>query len=106
MEGAAAIVYAHHEQPDGAGYPRRLPAEQVPVGARIIGAAGAYDAMTQDRPYRRGLSAKHAIEELEAKSGAQFFPEVVQVMIDLHECGQLDPEKMVDRTDEEHRLSA
>ncbi len=106
MEGAAEIVYAHHEQPNGAGYPRGLKGDAVPLGARIIGAAAAYDAMTQDRPYRRGLTAEHAIEELEAKSGVQFCPEVVQVFVHLYESGQLDFEETAGRTDEEHRLSA
>jgi len=99
MEGAAEIVYSHHEQPDGRGYPRQLPAERIPGGARIIAATAAWDAMTQDRPYRRGLTAAHAIEELEAKSGTQFFPEVVKAMMELHAAGQLVPETEAERMD-------
>src|SRR5206468_2063398 len=57
LEEAAEIVYAHHEQPDGRGYPRGLTAEQIPLGAQIIMVAAAYDAMTEDRPYRKGLTA-------------------------------------------------
>src|SRR6185436_2964990 len=56
--GAAEIVHSHHEQPDGAGYPRALQGEAVPLGSRIIMVVAAFDAMTSDRPYRRGLSSE------------------------------------------------
>jgi len=106
MQGAAEIVHAHHEQPDGKGYPRGLSGEQIPVGSRIIMAAATYDAMTQDRPYRRGLSAEAAIEELEAKSGTQFFPDIVKIMIELHERGELAAPDPGDMLEGRHRLSA
>ena len=53
LAGAAEIVYAHHERPDGKGYPRQLHSDDVPVGARIIMVCAAYEAMTEERPYRR-----------------------------------------------------
>src|SRR5262249_29601147 len=67
--GASDIVHAHHEQPDGKGYPRGLAGDAVPLGSRIIMAVAAFDAMTSDRPYRRGLSPDEALEELLSHSG-------------------------------------
>ncbi len=80
----AEIVYCHHEQPDGRGYPRGLSGEAIPVGSRIIMAVAAFDAMTSDRPYRRGLSPEAAFEELLTHAGSQFFPDVVEALIDLY----------------------
>lgn len=89
LEGAAEIVYAHHERPDGAGYPRGLECDAVPMGARIVMVAAAYDAMTEDRPYRRGLTSRAACDELIRNAGTQFFPEVVHAFVQLHQSGQL-----------------
>jgi HD-GYP domain-containing protein (c-di-GMP phosphodiesterase class II) len=89
LEGAAEIVYAHHEQPDGRGYPRGLEGDEIPVGSRVIMVAAAFDAMTRERPYRRGLTASAAYEELRRHSGTQFFPEVVEAFISLHRSGDL-----------------
>ncbi len=89
MERAAEIVYAHHERPDGRGYPRALRGDAIPLGARLIMVAAAYDAMTEDRPYRRGLAPATACEELRRHSGTQFFPEVVDAFVTLHESGHL-----------------
>lgn len=98
LEEAAVIVWAHHERPDGKGYPRGLVAEQIPVGARIVMTCAAYDAMIEDRPYRRGLSPRAACAELQRNAGAQFFPEVVEAFVRLHATGQLwedfTPEEM------------
>ncbi len=99
LRAAAEIVYTHHEQPDGHGYPRGLKGEQIPMGARIIMVAAAFDAMTQERPYRRGLPAEVAYEELRRHSGTQFFPDVVDAFIGLHQRGELDRE-----LDEQHQL--
>jgi HD-GYP domain-containing protein (c-di-GMP phosphodiesterase class II) len=89
LEAAAEIVRTHHERPDGAGYPRGLAADQIPVGARIVLVCSAYDAMTADRPYRRGLSPHAACAELRKHAGTQFFPEVVEAFVQLHEDGRL-----------------
>jgi serine/threonine protein phosphatase PrpC len=86
---AAEIVRAHHERMDGTGYPRGLSAKRIPLGSRIIMAVAAFDAMTSDRPYRRGLSPDAAFEELLANSGSQFFPDVVEALIDLYASGEL-----------------
>ena len=55
LAAAAEIVYAHHERPDGKGYPRGLAGDAVPFGARLVMVCAAYDAMVEERPYRRGL---------------------------------------------------
>lgn len=89
LEGAAEIVHDHHERPDGRGYPRALPADQIPVGARIVMVCAAYDAMTEDRPYRRGLAPRAACEELRRNAGTQFFPDVVNAFVQLHDNGRL-----------------
>ncbi len=87
--GAAEVVHAHHEQPDGKGYPCGLAAGEIPAGSRIIMAVAAFDALTSDRPYRRGLSPDAAFEELLRHSGSQFFPDVVEALIHLYARGQL-----------------
>jgi cyclic di-GMP phosphodiesterase len=89
LESAAEIVQAHHERPDGTGYPRGLRGADIPTGARIVMVTAAYDAMTEDRPYRRGLTARAACEELTRCSGTQFFPEVVEAFVHLHHSGKL-----------------
>ena len=81
---AAEVVYAHHERPDGKGYPRGLPERQIPVASRIIMAVAAFDALTSDRPYRRGLTPDAALEELLNHTGTQFFPDVVEALNHLY----------------------
>jgi putative nucleotidyltransferase with HDIG domain len=88
-EDAERIVLCHHEQPDGKGYPFGLKGETIPPGSRIIMAVAAFDAMTSDRPYRRGLDPEAAFEELLGCSGSQFFPDVVEALIDLYSRGEL-----------------
>ena len=62
----------HHERYDGKGYPERLRAGKIPIEARIIAVADAYEAMTGARPYRDAISADEALAELEANTGTQF----------------------------------
>jgi len=68
----------HHEKYDGTGYFEGLKAEEIPIEARIIAVADTYDAMTTDRPYRKGLSSETALNEINRCSGTQFDPEVVK----------------------------
>jgi len=89
LEDVAEIVWTHHERPDGKGYPRALGAESIPVGARAVMVCAAYDAMTEDRPYRRGLSPRAACEELRRNAGTQFFPDAVNAFVQLHDNGRL-----------------
>ena len=70
-------IEAHHERPDGPGYPAGLSEDQVPVGARILAVADAYDAMTSDRTYRPAMTSSEARAELLAAAGSHFYPEVV-----------------------------
>jgi len=78
---ALPVVRGHHERWDGTGYPDRLKGEQIPLPARVVGVADAFDAMTSDRPYRRGMSAATAYAELQAESGKQFDPRCVDAFI-------------------------
>ena len=75
------LVYHHHEWYDGSGYPTGIKAEQIPLGARILAIADAYDAMTSDRPYRKALSQEEAIRELRRCAGTQFDPHLVEIFI-------------------------
>ena len=78
LEGALPIVLHHHERYDGAGYPFKLEGKAIPFEARIFAVIDSYDAMTFDRPYRKGMSIAKALAELERNSGTQFDPEVVE----------------------------
>jgi diguanylate cyclase (GGDEF)-like protein/putative nucleotidyltransferase with HDIG domain len=78
-------VSQHHEQPDGRGYPRGLVDEEIPLEARIIAVADAYEAMTSDRSYRSSLDHEAARAELERCAGAQFDARVVRALIALLE---------------------
>jgi ribonuclease P protein subunit RPR2 len=75
------VVRHHHERWDGAGYPDRLAGEEIPLGARIFAVADTLDAMTSSRPYRAALDWSAAVEEIEAQSGRQFDPGVVQAFL-------------------------
>ncbi len=75
-----AILY-HHERWDGSGI-YRLAYDHIPIGARIVAVADAFDAMTSDRPYRRALGHEAAFEELQKGKGSQFDPVVVEAFID------------------------
>lgn len=77
---AAPFVLAHHERPDGAGYPNGLRAEQMPTEARIIGACDAFDAIANTRQYRKGQGAQFALSVLREHAGTQFDEEVVELL--------------------------
>ncbi len=74
-------VKYHHEKYNGSGYPEKLKNKEIPFIARIIAVADAYDAMTTDRPYRKGLSPEKALEEIKRQSGTQFDPLVVEAFV-------------------------
>lgn len=76
------IVHAHHERWDGAGYPRGLQGEQIPLGARIVAVAEAFDAMTRSKPYAARRSPDQALGELEAQAGAQFDPGIGRAFVE------------------------
>lgn len=77
----APLVGQHHEWHDGRGYPNGLRGNQIELGARLIGVADAFDAMTSWRPYRSRMSDDEAIVELRRCSGTQFDPEIVELFI-------------------------
>jgi putative nucleotidyltransferase with HDIG domain len=83
LREAAEIVYAHQEHYDGSGYPRGLKGEQIPLGARIFAVADTLDAITSDRPYRKGTTFAAARLEIKRCSGTQFDPKVVAVYLSL-----------------------
>lgn len=86
LKRSSEIVRAHHERPDGLGYPFGLRSGDVPVGARILNVSDAFDAMTSDRPYRRALSVQAALGELKRGAGTQFDVAVVGTLVRLYEA--------------------
>jgi putative nucleotidyltransferase with HDIG domain len=76
-----SLVLHHHEHYDGSGYPMGLKGDDIPLGARILHVADAFDAMTSDRPYRSSLGHKEAIRRIVADSGKHFDPAVVGVLL-------------------------
>lgn len=78
----AESILCHHERWDGSGYPQGLYGENIPLLSRIIAVVDAYDAMTQDRPYRKAMSHEKAIAEIELNSGKQFDPRIVNIFIE------------------------
>jgi putative two-component system response regulator len=74
----APIVRHHHERWDGTGYPDRLKAHEIPIGARIVGLVDAFDAIIHERPYRDGRTIEAAVEEIGAEAGRQFDPDLVE----------------------------
>jgi HD-GYP domain-containing protein (c-di-GMP phosphodiesterase class II) len=83
LRHAAACVLHHHERWDGTGYPHGLAREAIPLEARILAVADAYDAMTSNRPYRSAVAHAEAVQELERCAGTQFDPTVVAAFVTL-----------------------
>ncbi len=88
MEHVADIIRHHHERWDGSGYPDALSGEAIPLGARILALADAYDAMTTARAYKQALSPEHAVSELRRCAGDQFDPGLVEAA-----CGWADAQQ-------------
>lgn len=82
LDNVAKGVLAHHERWDGTGYPLKLKGDGIPLIARIVGIADAYDTMTNSNIYKRPLSKKDAVEELKKCSGKQFDPDIVEIFIE------------------------
>jgi HD-GYP domain-containing protein (c-di-GMP phosphodiesterase class II) len=86
----------HHERWDGGGYPKGLKGEEIPLIARIIAVADAYDAMVSTRPYRKGLPPEQAVAEISRCSGSQFDPGIAEAFIKAFESGQLSEITKID----------
>jgi HD-GYP domain-containing protein (c-di-GMP phosphodiesterase class II)/anti-sigma regulatory factor (Ser/Thr protein kinase) len=78
---ALDAVACHHERWDGRGYPRQLAGDEIPLAGRIVAVADAFDAMTTDRPYRKGLPVDEALAELERGKGKSFDPQIVEAFV-------------------------
>src|SRR5512133_1827270 len=83
LRAAIPYVLYHHERWDGSGYPSGKAGEEIPLEARLLAVADAFDAMTSDRPYRRALSQAEALAEVERCAGTQFDPRIAQIFLEL-----------------------
>lgn len=81
LEHIAGYILYHHERWDGKGYPAGLKEHEIPVASRILSIADAFDAMTEDRIYRKAMSHEEAIQEIERNIGTQFDPEITKLFI-------------------------
>jgi len=95
LKDAVPIILHHHERYSGHGYPFGLRGNDIPLGARIVAVADAYDAMTNDRPYKRAVSHDEAIRELRRHAGTQFDPELVNLFCDLFGARAPEPDPTI-----------
>ncbi|GAB6107427.1 bifunctional diguanylate cyclase/phosphohydrolase [Fusibacter bizertensis] len=89
LKAISDLIYMHHEKWDGSGYPLGLKGKEIPLECRILSLVDSYDAMTNDRPYRKALSIEVAIAEIKRCSGTQFDPEMVEIFCAFIENGTL-----------------
>lgn len=78
------MVLFHHERWDGTGYPGFLKGEEIPIVVRIFSIVDAYEAMVNDRPYRKKMPVGETLDELRNNSGKQFDPRLVDIFLELH----------------------
>ncbi|MFH0778985.1 MAG: HD domain-containing phosphohydrolase [Candidatus Eisenbacteria bacterium] len=104
LKKASEMVRSHHERPDGKGYPYGLVDQDVPLGARILNVADAFDAMTSDRPYRPAMTLRQAVDEVIRCCGTQFDKKVVNCLVRMYEAGQFKVHR--DKDDESHAMRA
>src|SRR5438552_8872457 len=92
------IVRSHHERFDGKGYPDRKKGDELPMFAWVVSAADAIDAMTSDRPYRRGMPLQAAVEQVRAGAGTHFHPDVAEAVRSEEHTSELQsPDHLVCR---------
>jgi len=83
LEKIAEYILTHHERWDGKGYPSGLKGEEIPLLSRILAVADAYDAMTEDRVYRKAMSHYDAIDEIKRNAGTQFDPYIAKLFLEM-----------------------
>jgi HD-GYP domain-containing protein (c-di-GMP phosphodiesterase class II) len=83
LAGIADLILKHHERWDGKGYPLGLAGEDIPIECRILAIADSFDAMTNDRPYRKAISVEKSLAELKQCAGSQFDPELVDIFLHM-----------------------
>jgi putative nucleotidyltransferase with HDIG domain len=88
LREAADIIRYHHEQPDGNGYPEGLQGDDIPIGSRILLVADAFDAMTSDRPYRKGLPMDQVLDQFEKYKGKQFDLDITNLFLGMIATGE------------------
>lgn len=104
---ASIVAKHHHERFDGKGYPSNLKGDEIPISARIVCIADAYDAMSSDRIYRKALSKETIRKELLAGRGTQFYPQLLDVFLQLFDESKLllsNDELFIQKTDEQQML--
>ena len=109
FHGIDAGAMYHHERYDGKGYPQGLKGEEIPLVARIIGIADAYDAMTSTRVYRKRLKNEDVIKEIEKCAGQQFDPEITKVFLELlnnNAIEQISPDQEADESSDHDLVEA
>ncbi|MGV8907322.1 MAG: HD domain-containing phosphohydrolase [Acetobacterium sp.] len=95
LQNVALGVLYHHERWDGTGYPMGLKGKEIPLFARIIALADAYDVMTHERSYKKSINHEEAIDEIKRCSGTQFDPKIVEVFL---ACTQIHPDQKIVET--------
>lgn len=91
LASIAEYILCHHERWDGNGYPQQISGSDIPLLSRIISVVDAYDAMTQDRPYRKAMDQQASIREIVQNAGTQFDPHVVSIFTEIAGCSDSIP---------------
>ncbi|MFQ5498751.1 MAG: HD domain-containing phosphohydrolase [Candidatus Zixiibacteriota bacterium] len=97
---AIPYIGCHHERFDGAGYPKGLKGENIPIEGRLLAVADTFDAIMSDRPYRAGRDLETAVKELLHHSGSQFDPMLVDTLLTVIRAGKIDFKKQYGRSED------
>jgi len=83
LSNISDLILKHHERWDGSGYPLGIKGEDIPLECRVLAIVDAFDAMTNDRPYRKAMSVKEALEEIARNAGTQFDPVLAEKFLQM-----------------------